>query len=491
MAVVVTAVFMTNLDLWIVNVALPTIGTGFSSGGRPPSLADLSWVLNGYAVGLAALLVAAGRLGDRIGHRRVFLAGVVVFTVSSGLCALAPNLPVLIAARVLQAAGAAAQLPTSLALLMVVFPPERRMAAARAWSAVGALAAAAGPVIGGLLVVHSWRWVFLVNLPVGLLSLLAGLRVLPHPPAREREPWPDLAGAALVTVAVGSLTGALVQAPVWGWSSAATLALLGLAAAATALFLRRSAVHRSPLFELSLFRVPGFGLANTATFVFGAGFSIMLLSDVLWCQEIWHYSPLRTGLALAPGPAMVPVVTLLSSRAVRRRGSAPVVALGSALFAVAMLIQAGRLHTSPSYLTGLLPSMLIGGAGVGLAVSTLIAAGVTALPAQRSATGSAMINAGRQIASAVGVALLVTLVGVHIDAASRDEFRLAWLVAALLGVVTGMLALGLPRPGAAVAAPTGVVTAPVGTVGSPAGAPVVGAPVAVPGRSAPAGPSGA
>ena len=145
MAVVVTAVFMTNLDLWIVNVALPSIGAGFSSGGRPPTLANLSWVLNGYAVGLAALLVAAGRLGDRIGHRRVFLGGVVVFTVSSGLCALAPNLPVLIAARVLQSVGAAAQLPTSLALLMAVFPPQRRIAAARAWSAVGALAAVAGP----------------------------------------------------------------------------------------------------------------------------------------------------------------------------------------------------------------------------------------------------------------------------------------------------------------------------------------------------------
>lgn len=481
MAVVVTAVFMTNLDLWIVNVALPAIGAGFSSGGRAGTpadladLADLSWVLNGYAVGLAALLVAAGRLGDRISHRRVFLGGVVVFTVSSGLCALAPNLPVLIAARVLQSVGAAAQLPTSLALLMVVFPPERRVAAARTWSAVGALAAATGPALGGLLVEHSWRWVFLVNLPIGLLSLLAGLRVLPHPPAREREPWPDLTGAALVTVALGCLAGALVQAPAWGWSSAATVALLALAVAAAAVFLRRCAVHRSPLFELSLFRVPGFGLANAATVVFGVGFSIMLLSDVLWCQEIWGYSPLRTGLALAPGPAMVPVVTVLSSRAVHRRGSAPVVAFGSALFAVAMLLQAGRMQTAPSYLADLLPTLLIGGAGVGLAVSTLIAAGVTALPPQRSATGSAMINAGRQVASAVGVAVLVTLVGVHVDASGRDEFRLAWLVAALLGAVTGVLALGLPGPHRSGAVAVGTATSPVAVTARPAPDEPVGA----------------
>lgn len=443
--VVVAAVFMTNLDLWIVNVALPTIGADFSSGGAP-RLSSLSWVLNGYGVGLAALLVVAGRLGDRIGHRRVFLAGVLVFTISSGLCALAPNLGVLVAARVLQSAGAAAQLPTSLALLMAVFPPQRRTVVARGWSAVGALAAAAGPVIGGLLVLASWRWVFVVNLPIGLLSLAVGLRVLPHPAAKEREPLPDLVGAALVTVAVGSVAGALVQAPVWGWTSAATLGLLALAVLATVLFLRRCAVHPAPLFELSLFRVPGFALANTATFVFGVGFAIMLLSNVLWCQEVWHYSPLRTGLALAPGPAMVPVVTILSARAVHRYGTGPVAALGSVLFAAAMFWQAAFVGSTPSYLVELLPGMFLGGTGVGLAMSTLIAAGVISLPAQRSATGSAMVNTGRQISGAVGVALLVSLIGVRVDADSLGQFRAAWLVAALVGLLTAVLAAALPRP---------------------------------------------
>lgn len=444
--VVVAAVFMTNLDLWIVNVALPTISSGFSIGGHPPRLSSLSWVLNGYAVGLAALLVVAGRLGDRIGHRRVFLAGVVIFTVSSGLCALAPSLPVLIAARVLQSVGAAAQLPTSLALLMVVYPAERRTVVARGWSAVGALAAAAGPVIGGVLVLHSWRWVFVVNLPLGLLSLIAGLRVLPHPPAREREPLPDVVGAALVTVSVASLTGALVQAPVWGWSSAATIGLLVLAVLATVLFLRRCTRHPAPLFELSLFSVRGFGLANAAIFVFSVGFSIMLLSNVLWCQEVWHYSPLRTGFAMAPGPALVPVATLLSARAVDRYGTAPVATAGSALFAAGMLWQAAFLNTHVSYAADLLPSMVLGGTGVGLALSTLIAAGVTSLPAQRSATGSAVVNAGRQVAAAVGVAVLVSLVGVRVDAGALSEFRAAWVVAALFGMLAGGLAAAVPRP---------------------------------------------
>ena len=190
-AVVVTAVFMSNLDLWIVNVALVAIGRGLHG-----SLASLSWVLSAYAVTLAALLIPAGRLGDRIGHRTVFLGGMALFTLASGACAAAPDLAVLIAARTLQAAGAAALLPSSLALLLASFPPERRLAAARGWAAVGALAAVAGPVFGGLLVTLSWRWVFVVNLPVGLAAGIAARRVLPRPPGRDSGPVPDLAWAA-------------------------------------------------------------------------------------------------------------------------------------------------------------------------------------------------------------------------------------------------------------------------------------------------------
>jgi hypothetical protein len=317
---------------------------------------------------------------------------------------------------------------------------------ARGWAAVGALAAAAGPVLGGLLVEQSWRWIFLVNLPIGLASLLIGRSVLPRPPAREREPLPDLLGAALVTVAVAALAGALVQAPDWGWRAPATLGLLVLAAAAGAEFVHRCASHRNPLFELSLFRVRGFGLANAASFIFSVAFSIMLLSNVLWCQQVWHYSALRTGLAMVPGPALVPVVTVLSSRAVHRFGPGPLVAAGSALFAAAMLWRVGLVSVRPNYLLDLLPSMLLGGTGVGLALGTLIAAGVTSLPAHRSATGSAMVNAGRQVAAAVGVAILVSLLGSRLAGVDVVSFRQAWVVAAALSGLAGLLALALPRP---------------------------------------------
>ncbi|GIH18463.1 MFS transporter [Rugosimonospora africana] len=446
-AVVVLAVFMTNLDLWIVNVALPAMGAGFAQGGHAPSLGALSWVLNAYAIALSALLVVAGRAADRIGQRQVFLAGVVVFTVASVACALAPNLPVLVIARIVQAVGAAAQLPSSLSLMLAVVPPARRTGATRGWAAVGGLAAAAGPVLGGLLVEIDWRWVFVVNLPIGIGTLIAGARVLPRPTAREAGPLPDLVGAVLITASVATLTGALVQAPDWGWTSARTLGLLAVAAVTGAWFTRRCLRHPTPLLELQLLRLPRFGIANTGMFVFSVAFAIMLLSNVLWCQDVWHWSALRTGLAMVPGPALVPIVTLLSARAARRLGHGPFIIIGGLLFAAGMAWRVGSVSVTPDYVRDLLPSMLLGGTGVGFALGTLIAAGVTSLPGHRSATGSALVNSGRQIASSVGVAVLVTLIGKQIDAGSIGAFRAGWAISACLSVACALTGVVLLRPG--------------------------------------------
>jgi len=443
--VVVLAVFMTNLDLWIVNVALPDLGRSFA----PATLGDLSWVLNGYAITLAALLVVAGRLGDRIGQRPVFLVGVGVFTAASLACALAPNLWVLVLARVVQAAGAAAQLPTSLALLFATVPADRRTAATRGWAAVGGLAAAAGPVLGGLLVEIDWRWVFVVNVPIGVLAILAGRATLPHPAARENGPLPDAGGAALVTIAVASLTGALVQAPSWGWSAPRTLGLLAVAVVTGVWFLRRTARHANPLLELHLLRLPRFGVANAGTMLFGVGFAIMLLSNVLWCQDIWHWSALRTGAALVPGPALVPIVTVLTTRLAARVGHGPLVTAGGLLFAVGITWRAIAATAAPDYLTDLLPSMILTGTGVGLALGTLVAAGVQALPANRAATGSALVNSFRQISAAVGVAVLVTILGTRVDLSAITGFRVAWLLAAGLALATAATGLALSRPRAA------------------------------------------
>jgi hypothetical protein len=301
-------------------------------------------------------------------------------------------------------------------------------------------------VAGGLLVQVDWRWVFVVNVPIGVLTIAAGLVALPHPAAREAGRLPDLLGALLVTVAVGALSGALVQAPDWGWTSPATLGLLAVALGAGTWFTRRSARHERPLLELALLRLPRFGSAGAGTLLFGVAFAVMLLSNVLWCQDVWHWSALRTGLALVPGPALVPVVTVLTARAAQRFGHGPLVAAGSLLFAAGLVYRAVLVSVTPDYLRDLLPSMVLTGVGVGLTLGTLVAAGVQSLPADRAATGSALVNSVRQVASTVGVAVLVTILGARVDAGSVDAFRAAWVLGAVLSLVTAAVGVRLARP---------------------------------------------
>src|SRR3954471_5719481 len=209
--VVSAAVFMASLDLFIVNIAFPAIESDF--GGT--SLASLSWILNAYAIVFAALLVPAGRTADRLGRKRSFIAGLTLFPVASALCAAAPSVGLLVAARVLQAIGAASVFPTSLALLLPEFPPAERRKAVSIWAALGAVAAAAGPPIGGLLVQAGWQLVFLVNVPIGLALLVSAARTLTEAREPAGTPRPDLAGAALLTAAVGALTFAIVKSSDW------------------------------------------------------------------------------------------------------------------------------------------------------------------------------------------------------------------------------------------------------------------------------------
>jgi MFS family permease len=311
---------------------------------------------------------------------------------------------------------------------------------------VGGLAAATGPVAGGLLVQVDWRWVFLVNLPIGIATVATGLAVLPHPAARETGRLPDLWGAVLVTAAVGAFSGALVQAPDWGWTSGGTLVLLAVAVLAGAWFAVRSARHDRPLLELSLLRLPRFGTASLGTMLFGIAFALMLLANVLWCQDVWHWSALRTGLALVPGPALVPVVTVLTARAAQRFGHGPLVLTGGVLFAAGLLYRAVFVSVAPDYLGDLLPSMVLTGVGVGLTLGTLMAAGVQSLPADRAATGSALVNSVRQIASTVGVAVLVTILGAHVG--TVGGYRAGWLVGAALSLATAVVGAVLARPAA-------------------------------------------
>ncbi|MBF6210104.1 MFS transporter [Nocardia puris] len=451
LAIVSVGVLLSSLDLFIVNLAVPAMSEDLDAG-----LSGLSWVLNLYAIVFAALLVPAGRLGDRGGNRVVFLLGLTVFAAGSALCAAAWNVESLIVFRVVQAVGCALMTPSSLALVLAATPPERRAGAVRLWVAFGGLGAALGPVVGGVLVAFDWRWVFLVNVPIGLATLAIGLRRLPSPPAAG-GPLPDLVGAGALIGAVGSLVLAVVQGPEWGWSSPGVLAAFAVALACGVLFAVSSARHHSPLVDASVLRLPNVVLAAVNSVVFQIAFAGMLLSATLWAQDVWGWSALRAGLAIAPGPLVVPFVAILAGRLIGRVGPGPVIAAGGFAFGGGLLWWALAIALSPDYVSGMLGGMLLTGVGVGLIVPTAFAAGSSALPPASFATGSGVLSMARQLGLAGGVAVLVAVLGTpDSPVATLEAFRRAWWVMAAVAVFAGLLGLGLRRtsPGGATREPS-------------------------------------
>jgi EmrB/QacA subfamily drug resistance transporter len=451
-AVVTAGIAMVNLDLFIVNVALPSIGRTF--GGA--DLASLSWVLNAYAIVFAALLVPAGRAADLIGRRTAFLAGVIVFALASAACAVAPDVWLLVVARIIQAAGGALLMPASLGLLLAAAPPDKRTGAIRGWTSVGGAAAALGPVLGGALVAANWRWVFLVNVPIAAVALLASLRVLPRADNSKKRASadtadtadtvrPDTVGAALFTIAIGALALALVKSDEWGWTSARVLGSIAVAVVLLLLFVRRSARHPAPVIEPHLLRLPAFSTATAANVVFGAAFGAMLLMVTLWCQDVWGWSALRTGLGVAPGPLLVPFFAVGAGPLARRIGPGPVAALGCAIYAAGCVFWRFNLSLVPDYPAHMLPGMLMTGTGVGLALPTLVSAGVSAVPPHRFATGSGVVTMARQVGIVIGVAILVTVLGHPSGAAALAAFQHATLVIAAIAVTAGLASLLLIR----------------------------------------------
>jgi EmrB/QacA subfamily drug resistance transporter len=430
LAIVCVGIILANLDLFIVNVGLPNIAHDF----KDSNLDELSWVLNGYAIAYASLLVFFGRLSERYKRNSSFLLGVATFTAASAACALANNVESLVIFRVLQAAGAALMTPASLGLLLASFPAEQRGGAVRTWTAVGGFAAALGPLVGGLLVTFSWRWIFLVNLPIGLVALYIGWRKLPAIPGHPVEK-PDLGAALLVSAGVGLLTFAIVKVNQWGWASTAFLITTAVAAVCLALFVAQCVRSSNPFIDPKLFKVRQFTGVSLATALFSAAFGAMLLSIVLWDQEMWGWPAFKIGLAIAPGPLLVPTTSLLfSKRLIARFGAPSVIIAGVISFSLGLAWWALALGAAPSFPLVCI-GMLFTGVGVGLALPTLMGVGMGSLPPSSFATGSGVINMIRQAGMAIGVAVLVAIVGGSGSFEQRHHaFQLGWwtMVALLL-----------------------------------------------------------
>ncbi len=439
--VVSVATFVASMDLFIVNIAFPSIERDFAG----TSDATLSWVLSAYAIVTAALLIPAGRLADLLGRKRLFMGGLVTFVVASALCAAAPGAGWLIGARVVQAAGGAVLMPTSLALLLAEFSGRQRAIAVAIWSATGAVAAGAGPPIGGLLVQASWRWVFLVNLPIGLVTAIVATRILSESRDPQGKRFPDFAGAVMFVVASGALMLAIVQGQSWGWTSPRILALIAGSIVLSAGFLYWSSRHPAPILELGLFRARAFSAANISGTFFFAAFGAMLLSSVLFLTRVWHEDILTAGLQISPGPIAAAAFAVPGSLLSRRFGERNIAAIGSVLFAVSGLWWLRTVGLEPHYASEFLPGWLIGGTGVGLVIPTLASAAAAALPPSRFATGSAVYGMTRQFGLALGIAILIAVLGTPRGAQVLPAFRNGWEVTVALAFASAVAALAIGR----------------------------------------------
>ncbi|MEU8763508.1 MFS transporter [Streptomyces sp. NPDC048659] len=451
LAVLATSMLMTILDGSIVTVAMPAIQNdlGFSPAG-------LSWIVNAYLIAFGALLLLAGRLGDLIGRKRVFLAGTGLFTAASVLAGLAASPAVLIAARFLQGVGSAMASAVGLGILVTLFTePRERARAIAVFSFTGAAGASLGQVLGGVLTdALAWNWIFFINLPIGLAALLVALPALPADrpaPSRGRA---DLLGALLVTS--GLMTGiyAVVGIEEHGAGSARTLGLGALALALLAGFLRRQATAADPLLPLRVLRSRRVAAANLVQMLMVAALFSFQVLVALHMQRVLGYGAAETGLGMLPAAAVVGLVSLgLSARLITRFGERNVLLTGLALL-VAMLVLLARLPVHASYAVDLLPPMLLA-AGFGLALPALTALGMSGADEADAGLASGLFNTTQQIGMALGIAVLSTLAAARTEtltAAGRPAaealtggYHLAFAVGAALLVVAFGLALALLR----------------------------------------------
>jgi EmrB/QacA subfamily drug resistance transporter len=433
------SLLIVGLDTTIVNVALPSIRSSLHA-----SVSGLQWTIDAYTLVLASLLMLAGSTADRVGRRRTFQVGLVVFSLGSLLCALAPNLELLVASRVLQAIGGSMLNPVAMSIIRNVFDdPRERAMAIGVWGATFGLSMALGPIVGGALVdAVSWRAVFLVNVPVGLVAI--GLTALFVPESRAARPRRiDPPGQVLVIVGLATLTYAIIEGPRAGWTSPQILGLFAVAAACSGALIPYELRREEPLLEMRFFRsAPFSGASAIAVLAFAATGGFLFLST-LYLQEVRHLSPLHAGLYMLPMAAMNVVCAPLSGRLVGGRGARlPLTLAGTAVAVAALMLTRLTPHTSTAYLLG---AYFVFGFGAGMVNPPITNTAVSGMPACQAGVASAVASTSRQVGMTLGVAVIGAIAGGSITGALGAGFAAAthpgWWVAAVLGAA--ILALGL------------------------------------------------
>ena len=443
--------FMVVLDIAIVNVALPSIqiDLGFSQE-------NLQWVISAYALVFGGFLLLGGRLADLLGRRRMFMAGLVVFTVGSLLCGLSWSEGSLIAARALQGLGAAIISPAALSILTTTFREGReRNIALGAWGAVGGLGAAAGVLLGGVLVdVLSWQWIFFVNVPVGILGLIAAPILLVES-RDERESSFDVLGALLVTSGLSILVLAITKGQTWGWSSGRTIGVFVASAVLIALFILQESRTTHPLMPFSIFRLQTLTAANIVMFIMGTALFSMFLMLTLYMQQVLHFSPLKTGVGYLAVAGTAIIWANVAAAAVTRVGVKPTLVVGMSVMTVGLVLFT-QVSPDGTYLRNLMPGFLVIGFGMPLAFVSLTIAALAGTRPHEAGLASGLINTSQQVGGAVGIAILSTVAttttsnavtsGTAVPTALTEGFQNAFWVGAAITLVGVIVSVFLVRP---------------------------------------------
>lgn len=429
-----SATFLVSLDTTMLFAAFDALRQSFAG----TSAAELSWVLNGYTVVYAAMLIPAGGLADAYGRRRIFRLGLALFLAASVACGAAPSVDGLIAARVFQALGAALLTPASMSIVLAAFPTEKRAVAVSLWGAVGGLAAAVGPSLGSWVTASAgWPWAFYINLPVGLWALWRSASHIEEAVKPSEHRRIDIVGLLLLMCAVGAIALAIVESGESRWPAQqiAWVGAGGLLAGASFVGWARTRSHA--LIDLSLFQHRTYRYVNAATLVFGTAFSMMFLGFFFFMIGVWHFTLPQAGLAVTPGPLLVIPTAIVTGRLASRWGHRRFLVGGSLLYALSSLWFLLVPGNEPNYWQHWLPGLLMSGIAVGLVLPSLSAAAVSRLPVAHYAVGSAVNQATRQIGSVLGVALTVALLGPA--ALALTDFHPFYLMHGALALLTGLL----------------------------------------------------
>jgi EmrB/QacA subfamily drug resistance transporter len=445
--------FMIMLDNTVVNVALPAIQEDLAA-----DLSELEWIVAGYALTFAALMLTGGKLADLLGRRLIFVVGLAIFTLSSLGCGLADSGEVLIAARIVQGVGAALMNPATLSIISATFPAHQRGMAIGIWAGVSALALAIGPLVGGLLTEHaSWHWIFFINVPVGVVAIAASFLLIDETKDTSEVQRLDLPGLLASGVGLFSLTYALIEANTYGWTSGRILVAFAVAAVGLVGFVLLERHQRTPMLDLSLFRNSTFAGANAVMLLVALAMFGVFFFVSLYMQNVLGYSAVQAGAAFLPMTLLIVLIAPIAGKSSDRFGSRWLMGAGMTLLAV-QLFYFSRLGLEESF-WALLPAMLVGGVGMALVMTPSAAAAMSGVPVDKVGVGSAVLNSARQVGGSVGIALIGAIIahqagGRQTAEAFMDGFSAALVVASLIalaGAALAVLTIRAPRRAEAVA----------------------------------------